>query len=102
MLPNLKNIYPAYLKTKFDPTNQYSVPYAYPLTLLGFNKNKIRELGLPTDTWAIIFEPEYLEKIKDRITVLDSPRELMAAALIYLGCSANDQDETQCGIKPRN
>lgn len=94
LLPNLKNIHPAYLKTIFDPANQYSVPYAYTLTLLGFNTNKIRELGLPTDTWAIIFEPEYLEKLKGRVTVLDSPRELMAAALLYLGYAADNQDET--------
>jgi len=94
LLPNLKNIHPAYLKTLFDPVNQYSVPYAYTLTLLGFNTKKILELGLPTDTWAIIFEPEYLQKIKGRVTVLDSPRELVAAALIYLGYSANDQNET--------
>lgn len=93
LLPNLKNIRPVYLNTPFDPTNQYSVPYAYTLTLLGFNTNKIQELGLPTNTWALIFEPEYLEKIKGRITVLDSPRELMAAALLYLGYSANDQNE---------
>lgn len=93
LLPNLKNIHPAYLKTRFDPANRYSVPYAYTLTLIGFNKNKMRELSLPTDTWAIIFEPKHLQKIKNRVTVLDSPRELMAAALIYLGYSANDQDE---------
>ncbi|UJO99535.1 MAG: spermidine/putrescine ABC transporter substrate-binding protein [Nitrosomonas sp.] len=94
LLPNLKNIHPAYLKTRFDPDNRYSVPYAYTLTLLGFNANKMRELGLPVDTWALIFEPEYLKKIKGRVTVLDSPRELMAAALLYLGHAANDQDET--------
>jgi spermidine/putrescine transport system substrate-binding protein len=93
LLPNLKNIHPAYLKTQFDPDNKYSVPYAYTLTLLGFNTNKIRELDLPTNTWALIFEPEYLKKIKGRVTVLDSPRELMAAALLYLGYAANDQDE---------
>jgi spermidine/putrescine transport system substrate-binding protein len=93
LLPNLKNIHPAYLKTRFDPDNRYSVPYAYTLTLLGFNAHKMRELGLPTDTWAVIFEPEYLQKIKGRVTVLDSPRELMAAALLYLGYAANDQDE---------
>lgn len=93
LLPNLKNIHPAYLKTQFDPDNKYSVPYAYTLTLLGFNTGKIRELDLPTDTWALIFEPEYLKKIKGRVTVLDSPRELMAAALLYLGYAANDQDE---------
>lgn len=93
LLPNLKNIHPAYLKTRFDPDNRYSVPYAYTLTLLGFNAGKMRELGLPVDTWAVIFEPEYLKKIKGRVTVLDSPRELMAAALLYLGYAANDQDE---------
>ncbi len=92
-LPNLKNIDPAYLNTVFDPGNVYSVPYAYTLTLLGYNVEKMRELGLPTDTWAVIFEPKYLEKVKDRVTVLDSQRELMAAALKYLGYSANDTDE---------
>src|SRR5205823_5171900 len=50
------------------------------------------ELGLPTDTWAVIFDPKYLEKVKGRITVLDSSSELFAAALKYLGYSANDTD----------
>ncbi|WP_407938227.1 ABC transporter substrate-binding protein [Nitrosospira briensis] len=93
LLPNLGNINPAYLDTPFDPGNKYSVPYAYTLTLLGFNQEKIKSLGLPTDTWAVIFEPKYLEKIKGRVTVLDSQRELMAAALKYLGYSVNDTDE---------
>jgi spermidine/putrescine transport system substrate-binding protein len=93
LLPNLGNINPAYLDTPFDPGNRYSVPYAYTLTLLGFNQEKIKELDLPTDTWAIIFEPKYLKKIKGRVTVLDSQRELMAAALRYLGYSVNDADE---------
>lgn len=93
LLPNIRNINPAYLDTPFDPGNKYSVPYAYTLSLIGFNEEKIKELDLPTDTWAIIFEPKYLEKIKGRVTVLDSQRELMAAALKYLGYSVNDTDE---------
>src|SRR5687768_6290910 len=93
LLPNLRNINPAYLDTAFDQGNKYSVPYAYTLTLLGFNEQKVRELGLPTDTWALIFEPKYLEKIRGRVTVLDSQRELMAAALKYLGYSVNETDE---------
>ena len=92
-LPNLRNIDPAYLNTAFDPGNRYSVPYAYTLTLIGYNSEKIRELGLPVDSWAVIFEPRYLEKIKGRVTVLDSQRELLAAALKYLGYSANDVSE---------
>jgi len=93
LLPNLKNIDPAYLDTAFDRGNRYSVPYAYTITLIGYNEQKMRELGLPTDTWAVIFEPKYLKKLKGRVTVLDSQRELMAAALKYLGYSANDTDE---------
>jgi spermidine/putrescine transport system substrate-binding protein len=93
LLPDLKNIDPSYLDTPFDPGNTYSVPYAFTLTLIGYNREKLRELGLPTDSWAVIFEPRYLAKIKGRVTVLDSQRELMAAALKYLGYSANDTSE---------
>ena len=93
LLPDWRNINPAYLDTAFDPGNRYSVPYAYTLTLIGYNVQKMRELGLPTDTWAVIFEPEYLAKVKGRVTVLDSQRELMAAALKYLGYTVNDTDE---------
>lgn len=93
LLPNLKNIDPAYLNTWFDPGNKYSVPYAYTITLIGYNSEKLRGLDLPLDSWAAIFEPRYLEKVKGRVTVLDSQRELLAAALKYLGYSVNDTDE---------
>jgi len=92
-LRHLENIDPAYLDTAFDPGNRYSVPYAYTITLIGYNEQKMRGLGIPTDSWAAIFEPKYLKKLKGRVTVLDSQRELMAAALKYLGYSANDTDE---------
>jgi spermidine/putrescine transport system substrate-binding protein len=92
LLPNLKNINAAYLNTAFDPGNKYSVPYAMSLTVIGYNDQKIKELGVPTDTWAVIFDPRYLEKLKGRVTVLDSSGELFAAALKYLGYSANDVD----------
>ena len=92
-LPNLKNIMPQYLNTAFDPGNQYSVPYAMSITLIGYNDKKIKELGVPVDSWAAIFDPAILKKIKGRVTVLDSERELFAAAFKYLGFSVNDTDE---------
>src|SRR5437764_1314893 len=91
-LGNLKNIEAVYLNTPFDPGNKFSVPYAMSTTIIGYNAEKMKELGLPTDTWAVIFDPKYLEKVKGRITVLDSASELFAAALKYLGYSANDVD----------
>jgi spermidine/putrescine transport system substrate-binding protein len=93
LLPNLKNIDAAYMNQAFDPGNRYSVPYAFTITLIGYNEQKMRALGLPTDTWAVLFEPKYLAKVKGRVTVLDSQRELLGAALRYLGYSVNDTDE---------
>jgi len=92
-LPNLKNINPAYMDTAFDKGNEYSVPYAYTVTMLGYNDQKMKELGINVDSWAAIFDPKILEKMKGRVTVLDSSNELFAAALMYLGYSANDTDE---------
>ena len=92
-LPNLRNVDPAYLNTSWDPGNKYSAPYAMSTTILGYNEQKMKELGLPTDTWAVIFDPTYLAKVKGRVTVLDSSAELFAAAFKYLGYSANDVDE---------
>jgi len=92
-IKGLANLKPEFRGLFFDPENRYSIPYAYSITLIGYNKEKIEELRLPTDTWALIFEPEHLAKIEGRITVLDSQRELFAAALMYLGHSANETDE---------
>ena len=92
-VPNAKNVDPAVMNTKFDPGNKFSIPYAMSTTIIGYNEEKMKELGLPTDTWAVIFDPKYLAKVKGRVTVLDSPNELFAAALKYLGYSANDTDE---------
>jgi spermidine/putrescine transport system substrate-binding protein len=91
-LPNIKNIKSEFASPWYDPGNKYSVPYAYSVTLIGYNNEKMKELGLPTDTWAVIFDPKYLEKVKGKVTVLDSQRELFAAALIYRGYSVNETD----------
>ncbi len=91
-LPNLKSINPAYMDTAFDKGNQYSVPYAYTVTMLGYNDQKMKELGINVDSWAAIFDPKILQKMKGRVTVLDSSNELFAAALMYLGYPANDTD----------
>ncbi len=91
-LPHLANTKAEFMNPWYDPGNRYSVPYASTVTLIGFNVEKLRGLGLPTDTWALIFEPRHLEKIRGKVTVLNSQRELMAAAMKYLGHSVQEQD----------
>lgn len=88
-LPNLKNINPAFANTALDVNNQYSVPYDFTVTLVGYNATKLKELGLQADTWSIVFDPAILAKIRGKVTVLDDPREVIAAALRYNGYSAN-------------
>ena len=94
-IAGLENVKPEFMNQFYDPGNRYSVPYAYSVTLIGYNVEKLKELGLPTDTWALIFEPKYLEKLDGKVTVLDSQRELFAAALMYLGYPANESEESR-------
>ncbi|MCM8595279.1 spermidine/putrescine ABC transporter substrate-binding protein [Accumulibacter sp.] len=91
-LPNLGNVRAEFRDPWYDPGMRYSVPYATSVTLLGYNATRLAELGLPTDTWALIFEPRHLEKLKGKVTVLNSQRELMAAAMKYLGYSVQETD----------
>lgn len=88
-LPNIKNMDPALMNGSFDKGNQYSLPYAFTTTLLGYNVNKLKELKIEANSWALIFDPAILAKIKGKVTVLDDSRELFAAALMYNGFSAN-------------
>lgn len=91
-LPHLDNIKPAFRHPWYDPGNRYAVPYAYSVTLIGYNVERLRALGLPHDSWALIFEPRYLRKLRGRVTVLNSQKELMGAAMRYLGYSVQEHD----------
>ena len=91
-LPNFKNLDAGFLNSPFDQGNKFSAPYAFTTTLVGYNDAKIKELGVDPASWAIIFDPTVLAKIKGKVTVLDDSRELFAAALMYNGFSANSTD----------
>lgn len=88
-LPNLKNIDPKFLHQKFDPKNSFSVPYAYTPVFLAYNKTKLDKLGIIPNTWAVIFDDNYLKKLRGKVTVFDSQRNVYAAALLYLGKDPN-------------
>jgi spermidine/putrescine transport system substrate-binding protein len=92
-LANLNNLDPGFLNRSYDPGNVYSLPYAYTTTLIGFNEQRLKELGIEASGWALIFDPEVLAKIKGKVTVMDDADELFGAALKYLGYSVNDVDE---------
>lgn len=90
LLPNLENLNPDLLDLYFDPGNVYSVPYFWGTTGIAYNQKFFDE---PPTSWSAIFDPAELEKIDGRFTMLEDPREVPGAALIYQGQSVNATDE---------
>jgi putrescine transport system substrate-binding protein len=63
----------------------------------GYNVAKVTEVlgaDAPTDSWDLIFKPEFAEKLSAcGISLLDSPSEVIGIALNYLGLDANSESE---------
>jgi putrescine transport system substrate-binding protein len=79
----------------YDPGNEYGATYMWFPTGVGYNVAKVKErLGdQPMNTWDVIFNPEKLSKLKDcGVYFLDSPEDIMTAALKYLGKDPNTRD----------
>lgn len=98
-IPNLANLDPEVMKTltKADPDNKHLVPWAWSFTTVGINKTKVEKvLGktpLPENSWELVFNPEYTKKLKScGIAYLDSPTEILPAALHYMGKDAYSND----------
>jgi putrescine transport system substrate-binding protein len=95
-LPNLKNLDPEIMQriALHDPGNQYSVPYLWGTTGIGYNVDKVKKaLGnVPVDSWALLFDPKYAAKLKGcGLVMLDAPSEVIDSALIYLGKDPNGE-----------
>ncbi|MFN8770655.1 MAG: PotD/PotF family extracellular solute-binding protein [Neisseriaceae bacterium] len=85
----LNNIESKYLNPVYDRGNVYSIPYAYTPVFLAYNQDKMKELDIIPNTWAVIFDHKYLKKLNGHITVFSSSRNVFAAALLYLGKDPN-------------
>ena len=89
-IPNLKNLNPTLMKmiADSDPGNQYGVPWAYGIDGVAYNEQAVKKaLGdkAPVDSWALVFDPEYLSKLKGcGVSFLDQPADVFAATLQYL------------------
>jgi spermidine/putrescine-binding protein len=92
-IPNLKNMDPFFLDAPYDPGNIHCVPYQWGTTGIAY-QTAVAGDTLP-DSWAVIFDPEQAKKWSEAggINVLNDQRELIGAALLYLGYSINDKDE---------
>ncbi|MFT4192322.1 MAG: polyamine ABC transporter substrate-binding protein [Comamonas sp.] len=93
-IPNYPNLNPAIVSYLglLDPGNQYLVDWLWGFNTIGYNLDKVKAalggLPLPDNAWDLLFKPEYASKLKRcGISVLDSPTDMVAVALLYLGKS---------------
>ena len=68
-IPNLANMDPEIQANiaKLDPGNTHSVNYLWGTTGIGYNVKKIKEIfgdAAPVDSWALVFDPANLAKLK--------------------------------------
>ena len=91
-LPNLKNMDPVIQAqlAVLDPGNQFLVNWLWGYTTVGINVDKVKAaLGstpMPENAWDLVFKPEYVSKLKScGVSFLDSPTDIIPAALHYLG-----------------
>jgi putrescine transport system substrate-binding protein len=96
-LPNWDNLDPLLLKQLQvnDPGNQYSVPYLWGTSGIGYNVAKVKEvLGVDTiDSWAMVYEPENMRKLAAcGVSFLDSADEMIPSVLNFMGLDPNTQN----------
>jgi putrescine transport system substrate-binding protein len=94
-IPNLANLDPALMGTmlKADSDNKHLVPWAWGFTTVGINRTKVEKalagMPLPDNAWDLVFDPKYTAKLKScGMALLDSPTEIIPAALHYIGKDA--------------
>jgi putrescine transport system substrate-binding protein len=91
-IPNLKNLDPEIeaILARLDPGNAFMVDWLWGYTTVGINVDKVKaalgSLPMPDNAWDLVFKPEYMAKLKScGVSYLDSPTDIVPAALHYLG-----------------
>jgi spermidine/putrescine-binding protein len=95
-LSNFGNLDPQFLSAPFDPGNQHCVPYQWGTTGIAYQRTHPAFAETAPDSWAFLFEPAQLEQYASAgINVLNDQRELLSAALFYLGHDPNTTERAE-------
>lgn len=97
LLSNRGNLDPELMQRvqAFDHGSAYSVPYLWGTTGIGYNVNQVRDRmpDAPVKSWSMIFDPAVVSRFEDcGVAIVDSPEEVLSAALAYLGEDPNSKD----------
>ncbi len=73
---------------KYDPGNQHAIPWMWGTVGIGYNSELVPKImpDAPVDSLKILFDPAIVSKFQRcGVVVLDSPTDVIPAALKYLG-----------------
>ncbi len=82
------NIMDSFKNPDYDPTNEYSVPYAWGTVGIIYNKSIVKE---EVKSWNILWD----EKYTDNVLMFNNSRDAFAIAQTMLGYSQNTTDKTE-------
>ena len=88
LLPNYRNLDPAFLSKYYDENNEYTVPYTAGTPLIVYNPD---EVDIPVTGYGSLWDPA----LKDSIVVVDDARNIIGITLKTLGYSFNTTDDGQ-------
>ncbi|MCL2557653.1 MAG: extracellular solute-binding protein [Treponema sp.] len=93
MIPNLANIDPVILEKSADPLIESSVPYFYGAAGIIVNTARVPDFER---SWSIFERADIRDAAGNpRMSMLDDMREVMGAALSYLGYSVNTRNPAE-------
>jgi spermidine/putrescine transport system substrate-binding protein len=89
-IPNFKHISEEFINPPYDSKQEYSVPYLWGTTGIGYNSDVVTD---NFEGFEILFDEDKISKYSKKVVIVDEMREVFAAALKYLGYSLNDTYE---------
>jgi spermidine/putrescine-binding protein len=96
LIPNLKNLDPAFTKTKYDPGNKYSITKDFGITSFYYRKDVVKD---PPNTLSGWFEmlPKYKGK---NINFIEGGSEIWGVLMLAAGHSEQSDKEIAKSVKP--
>lgn len=87
-IPNLKNLSKKFVNPSYDPGNTYSAAYQWGTVGIVYRKDKVKNFD---PSWSLLFDKA---KQQGPFIMMDSTREMLGPALMYLGKSLNTTNKT--------
>jgi len=87
LLTNMPNLSSTFINPEFDPENQYTIPYQWGTTAIGYHRGRVGE-DIP-ETWGVIFDPALQQ---GPFVLIDDQRPMISSAALYLGLDPNTTD----------